>query len=422
VIHRDIKPANILIDQQGVVLVSDFGIAKTSQEATITKSGVVIGTPQYMSPEQCIGKRLTPASDQYSLGIVGFEMLSGNVPFDADSAVVLLQKHITEPPPPLAPLRPDAPAELVKLIERTMLKPVEDRFPTMNEFAEAVELIRITEQHAPQGRAELKALAVGDTIAGLRVVTPLSGPSKVKTKRKPPLVWGSVVGAAVAVAAAIGIWQLASPNSDEPQPAAEMSLAEEQETADDTTAATDDSASVADSVARADSIAAAEAAEQPEPEPETAPPPAVTRPRPAILVLDGIPAEAIVLVDQERQQGSRVSLSQGEHHVAIQARGFQPFEQTLMLRAGQTRTFTPQLVPLPQDFGRLRVGSMPAGILTIDNVEIGELPVRDVPIAAGERDIRIEAPGCSPFDTTITVQANTEVNLRLIRLDCGGRR
>ena len=121
-------------------------------------------------------------------------------------------------------------------------------------------------------------------------------------------------------------------------------------------------------------------------------------------------------MDQEPRQGRWITLTPGEHAIAIQALGFQAFLDTLTLSAGETRTFTPPLIPLPREFGGLSVFSMPAGTLYIDDVAIGELPVRDHEMAAGAHHIRIEAPGCIPYDTTITVQSDSTVNLGLITL------
>ena len=99
IVHRDIKGANILVDKDGRVMVSDFGIARALEEVSLTASGMVIGTPYYMSPEQCGGQKISPQSDQYSLGILGFQMLTGEVPFNADSMVGVIQHHYMTPVP-----------------------------------------------------------------------------------------------------------------------------------------------------------------------------------------------------------------------------------------------------------------------------------------------------------------------------------
>src|SRR3989454_1642915 len=110
VIHRDIKPGNIILDERGRVTVTDFGIAKEIQEASASASGRMLGTPHYMSPEHYSGSEISGGADQYSLGVVAFQCLGGRVPFAASTAYELLNKHVAEPPPPLAQLRPDLPA------------------------------------------------------------------------------------------------------------------------------------------------------------------------------------------------------------------------------------------------------------------------------------------------------------------------
>ncbi|WP_431998784.1 protein kinase domain-containing protein [Sphaerimonospora mesophila] len=101
VIHRDIKPGNLLVTEDGQVKITDFGIARALEAAPLTRTGIVLGTAQYVSPEQASGSSLTPASDIYSLGVVAYECLAGRPPFAAETQVALAIKHINEPPPPL---------------------------------------------------------------------------------------------------------------------------------------------------------------------------------------------------------------------------------------------------------------------------------------------------------------------------------
>ena len=103
VVHRDVKPANVMVTPEGKVKLTDFGIARVVDAAGHTRTGEVMGTPQYLAPEQAMGQRVTGATDLYSLGIVGHEMLTGRRPFDAGSAVATALAQISEPPPPLPP-------------------------------------------------------------------------------------------------------------------------------------------------------------------------------------------------------------------------------------------------------------------------------------------------------------------------------
>lgn len=138
VIHRDVKPANIMIDDEGWAVVTDFGIAKVTEARGLTVSGTTIGTPYYMSPEQCESMPLTGASDQYSLGVVAYEMLTGRTPFRGASLMEIMRSHFFETPAPLASVRPDCPPVLAAAIERMLAKRPEDRWPSVEEAVAAI--------------------------------------------------------------------------------------------------------------------------------------------------------------------------------------------------------------------------------------------------------------------------------------------
>jgi serine/threonine-protein kinase len=135
VVHRDIKPGNLLIRPDGVVKLTDFGIAQARDATPLTKTGMVVGTAQYLSPEQAQGMEVTSASDVYSLGVVAYECLAGARPFDGASQVAIALAHINRPPPPLPA---DVPPAVRLLVERALAKDPEDRFPDGAAFAEAI--------------------------------------------------------------------------------------------------------------------------------------------------------------------------------------------------------------------------------------------------------------------------------------------
>ena len=141
VIHRDIKPDNILLDAaSGRAMVTDFGIARAIEAGTrLTVTGAAVGTPTYMSPEQAMGERdIDGRSDLYSLGVIGYQMLTGRVPFAAGNPMALLLKHVGERPRPISELRPDAPKGLADVIDRALLKDPEERWPTAASLRDAL--------------------------------------------------------------------------------------------------------------------------------------------------------------------------------------------------------------------------------------------------------------------------------------------
>jgi len=139
VVHRDVKPANIMFDHDGRVMLTDFGISKALQAATgFTGTGMIIGTPHYMAPEQAKGGAVDGRADQYSLAVVGYRMITGELPYTGDSVHTILYKHIFEEMPRISTKRQLVPEFLSHAIGRAMAKEPDQRFSTMEEFATAV--------------------------------------------------------------------------------------------------------------------------------------------------------------------------------------------------------------------------------------------------------------------------------------------
>jgi serine/threonine protein kinase len=138
VVHRDMKPGNVMLDEDGWVVVTDFGIAKVADAEALTQTGGMVGTPAYMSPEQCAGGDVTGASDQYSLGIMAYEMIAGHQPFTGGGLVSLIYDHCHTPPPPLQPARPDCPPEIAAAVMRMLAKDPAKRWPTIEQAVVAI--------------------------------------------------------------------------------------------------------------------------------------------------------------------------------------------------------------------------------------------------------------------------------------------
>ncbi len=171
-VHRDVKPQNVLLNGDGQAKVTDFGIARAIDlPRGMTQTGTVLGTSDYIAPEQAQGQRVDEQTDVYSLGVVLYELLTGEVPFPGENFVAVAMRHINDPPPSVRAVRPDVPPRVDAAVQRAMAKRPSDRFPTMADF----------------GR-ELDACA-GDTEEGTQVIAP--PPRAVHRRRLSP--WPLVV-------------------------------------------------------------------------------------------------------------------------------------------------------------------------------------------------------------------------------------
>jgi len=137
-VHRDVKPGNVLVDAAGRAKVTDFGIAKAAAAATLTRTGMVVGSANYVAPEQAQGDDVGPAADQYSLGCVLFEAVTGRPPYSGPSAVAIAAQHVSAPVPDPRRHRPDLPTAAAALIRRALAKAPGERFASADAMADAL--------------------------------------------------------------------------------------------------------------------------------------------------------------------------------------------------------------------------------------------------------------------------------------------
>jgi len=376
VIHRDIKPGNVLIGPDGWVTVTDFGIAKATGDSSITGSGSMLGTPFYMSPEQCSGVVLGPAADQYSLAVMAFQMLTGHLPFAGVSVVDVIKQHCFDPVPSLAEHRPDIPPSLAGVIERGLAKEPSDRFPSVRHFADAF------------GRA-----ARGEELGAATITGPVT--PRATARRPAPVprhrgLWaGGAVAAVVLVAAAVVFrpWDRAglppAPATDPSPPAA-----------------------------------------------TGAPPPAAPAAS-AVLVLRGVPAGASIRLDGEPAANPVVMSAGVRHAVVVSAPGFRPWQAIITPSAGDTVRRPVQLAADTASGvasasaspagppGYLTIGSRPLSTMAINGRTAPSNPVTNLEVAAGLVAIRFsvtDSSGTWSRDTTVAVGPGERKTVGYVRL------
>jgi beta-lactam-binding protein with PASTA domain len=216
VIHRDIKPHNVIVDSEGVVKVTDFGIARAGA-SQMTEEGAIIGTAQYLSPEQARGAPVDQTSDLYSTGIVLFELLTGEVPFTGDSPVEIAMKHLSETPPAPSDRRPDVPADLDLVVVRALAKEPADRYASAAAMDADLETVarggRVAAETAEAATMVLSGERALDATAATQVVRrplqPYEPPDRTRS------LWPWLVGIGAVLALLVAAWFLYEPIKDQ---------------------------------------------------------------------------------------------------------------------------------------------------------------------------------------------------------------
>ena len=297
VVHRDVKPGNVMLDETGWAWVGDFGVAKAFGSLPLTQTGGALGTPAYMSPEQCYGKPLDGRADQYALAIVTYECLAGRPPFVADSVGEYVRLHCGEPPGNLRLARPDIPDHVADTLTRALSKEPDDRFGSVIEFAQAL-------------GADLTSRRSIPVVASTDAPTTLATPTTPYPHASPAGRWSAMpmlrVGAYIGVGAVLGMLLLTLPgrDSDRSLPA-------------DTAAPASDTTTT----------------------PAVLPPPELPLPQ---LMITTDPLGRL-FIDGQYVSDSRtpnpLPLEPGRHMIRVEREGFATYEHTIEVVRGDTARF-----------------------------------------------------------------------------------
>jgi serine/threonine-protein kinase len=398
IVHRDLKTANIMRDRHGRVRLMDFGIAKQvhSDSTGVTLTGQVIGTPEYMSPEQALGTRVDYRSDVYALGVVVFEIFTGRVPFQGETPIATLRKQVNDPPPLHGPEGARLPARLLPVLARALAKDPDERFASAAEMGEALEAARVEAQAVPQtvivpspyrgGAAAARAPAPLPETA----VTPV--PSRIRTAvgtAVPASATAAVahgrrggraaagIGAGVIGAAAVAAYLVLRPTEPTVPPPA-VTVGPAPTTLAGAPIGTRAAETPAPSAPPATSPPALHARARVSP--RAAPPP--TTLRPALPRPSAAPARA------------------ASPPVAIA-----PATPTPAAVAP-----TPAPAPVP---GRLQVLVRPWAEVSVDGRVVGTTPFRPVELPAGEHVIAFRHPDYKPFQRRVTVAAGQTTRVEI---------
>jgi serine/threonine protein kinase len=425
VIHRDIKPANIMIDEDGWAIVTDFGIAKVTADAqNLTATGTAIGTPHYMSPEQFHNKAVTGASDQYSLGIVAYEMLLGKKPFDGATYAEIITQHLFEPVPDLRAQRPEIPEHIAKVVHRMLAKDPAERYPNLE--AAVTELGTPHKKEGDVVRTQMISLVKNGPQKKVRMSVPMSPipvtkkPSSpaartVIERREPPKRrTGMIAAAAAAVLLGGGYFGWNAIQSDPAPPASVVAP----------------SVTPAGTQAGADSTPVATAQPETRTPDSTVSAPAVT---PARVTVSNVPNGATITMNGRRQAGRTFEARPGTYELRVEASGFEPMSRRITVEPGErfeiafdrrARATAPPVATRPvqtkteapstQGLATLRLILTPPSSVIFDGVDKGQQSrIALEELLPGTHTLRVQRDGWMPKDTVVTLSAGQIATIRI---------
>jgi serine/threonine-protein kinase len=351
IVHRDLKTSNIMIDPDGVARLLDFGVAKRLGDGTLTAAGHIVGTPEYMSPEQAQGKKVDFRSDVYALGVVLFEIFTGRVPFHGETPISTILKHINEPPPLQGSEAAGIPERVKPILRRMLAKDPALRYQSAREVAEA--LRKVAERGADDRLPVTQVVAIPRS-------APVGHGEERKTRAFP--LW--ILGGLLVALAGVGIVVLKEHGDQRSSATASL-----------TALPTEPSAPA--SLHVAPTLPAA-------PSPAPPPPQAVAMPNPTPKA----PPRAAQPAPESPRGATIIAAS-----------------PSLTAAPATNPSAAPSAISASSEPGMLQVVVRPWGTVAIDGKPMGETPLEKLRLAPGPHVIRVRHPAYEPWERTVVVRS-----------------